>query len=256
MRQEEIMTKVLNCSIPTYYKKKRDNNPSVLVLEKYFSKKDLKEFLETGRIEKLEKMDFLQNQVIKKNRIKYLKSFTYPYGSLSKSHTVFIDFYFNFLKELKDQEERDIGFVHFTYFGSFINHDFQYLLTQYLLSQSLMEYQKKIDKDFVNSFKESKIEYTDLVSQGIFDYTSHEVEQLSKESVRSDCRLDILNNYDNLHKHFAIFDEWDSYMLLFLKECLDSDFKILFDEDDDKKLQEEALYHIKKWNELFNQEVG
>lgn len=242
----EFISKLLGVHRNSYFNYKKQNRPIILFLEKYFKKGDLEEFLKTDKVEKLEKMDFLQNQVIQKNRVKYLKSFTYfnPYGSLAKSHTVFINFYFNFLKELRDQEKRDVGFVHFTYSDSFINHDFQYLLTQYLLSQSLIKYQKNID----DNFEQYKIEYTDLEVTG---QDTHEVEQLSKKSVRSDCRLDILDKYDDLHKHFEIFNGWDSYMLLFLKECLDTNFKILFDENDNKKLQDEALYHIEKWNKFI-----
>lgn len=240
------IAKLIGNNEKTIYRWKKEKRQIIDLLEKYFTKQDLEEFLETDKINKFDKMNFLQNKVIEKNRIKYLKSFinSNPYGSLSRSHTTFINFYFNFLKELKFQEERDIRFNHFTYSGSFINYDFQYLLAQYLLSESLTMYQKNID----DSFKQYKIEYTDLA---VVEQDTHEIGQLSKESARSDCRLDILAKYDDLHKHFEIFNGWDSYMLLFLKECLDSDFKILFNENDDIKLQNEALYHIEKWDKLF-----
>ena len=74
MKQEDLMTEILNCSVPTYYKKKREGNPGVLLIEKYFTKNKLKEFLETGKVEKFEKglvVDEFVNKVIDRLFNKY-----------------------------------------------------------------------------------------------------------------------------------------------------------------------------------------
>lgn len=51
---QEEYCRLLDVSRNTYYAHKRENRPIIALLEKYFSKKDLEEFLETGKISKLE----------------------------------------------------------------------------------------------------------------------------------------------------------------------------------------------------------
>lgn len=57
MKQETIMCQLFNFSIATYYKRKRENNLAIKLVELYFSKESLQEFLETKKIEKFEKLD-------------------------------------------------------------------------------------------------------------------------------------------------------------------------------------------------------
>jgi hypothetical protein len=47
-----------------------------------------------------------------------------------------------------------------------------------------------------------------------------------------------------VYKHFNIFDKWDNYMLLFLIECIDNEFKNLYDKNDDIKNKNEAIFQI------------
>lgn len=60
----KIITKFIGWkSENTYYDWKKQNRPIILFLEKYFEEKDLKEFLETGKISKLETKE-IENQKI------------------------------------------------------------------------------------------------------------------------------------------------------------------------------------------------
>ena len=54
MKLEEIYMELFEFSRPTYYKWKRENIKVIKLLEKYFSKEDLEEFLKTETIRKLE----------------------------------------------------------------------------------------------------------------------------------------------------------------------------------------------------------
>ena len=54
MKLEEIMIKLFNFSRPTYFKRKREQLPIIMLLEKYFTKDELKEYLEIQKINKLE----------------------------------------------------------------------------------------------------------------------------------------------------------------------------------------------------------
>ena len=68
MKEEEIYIKLFQFSRPTYYKWKRENVPVIALLEKYFSKEELQEFLQTGSIQKQENMQKL-NILQKKEEI-------------------------------------------------------------------------------------------------------------------------------------------------------------------------------------------
>ncbi len=54
MKLDEIMMCLYNNSRGTYYKWKKENRPIILLLEKYFKKDDLEEFLNTNKIKDLD----------------------------------------------------------------------------------------------------------------------------------------------------------------------------------------------------------
>lgn len=51
-----FLTQLFRCSRPTWNNWKKENRPIVTLLEKYFSNEELVEFLETGKIKKLERI--------------------------------------------------------------------------------------------------------------------------------------------------------------------------------------------------------
>lgn len=65
MKREDIFSKLFEFSIPTFYNWQREKRPIIKLLDKYFSKEELEDFLEYGAIEKLEFLkfqDYLQNE--------------------------------------------------------------------------------------------------------------------------------------------------------------------------------------------------
>ncbi len=71
MKQETIMCKIFNFSIATYYKRKREKNHAIYLIEKYFSKEDLEEFIKEGQVKEF-------NRIIKikdSNEYKLFKEF-------------------------------------------------------------------------------------------------------------------------------------------------------------------------------------
>jgi len=47
---KQVASKVLGCSLASYYAWDKQKRPIIALLEKYFTKEDLEEFLETGEI--------------------------------------------------------------------------------------------------------------------------------------------------------------------------------------------------------------
>lgn len=56
MRYEKIITLLMCFSRNTFFVWKREKRPIISLLEKYHSKEELQEFLETGKIQKQEKI--------------------------------------------------------------------------------------------------------------------------------------------------------------------------------------------------------
>lgn len=231
MKKDAIVSKIIGSSVPTYYNWKREQRPIINLLEKYFSKEELEEFLQNEKINKFEKFNFINNEILEKNRIKYLKSFTSdnPFGSLYQSHSTFIKFYFDFILELKKDEE-------------FYKKDFDFLLNQYILIFSIENYQYNLDNDFDNMEEEIEKNYREL------DETL-DCKILAKNEIKEISKLERVEKYEDLYKHFNIFNNWDSSMLLFLDECINNNFQNLLNKDDAQKFQNEAQYHIDKFSD-------
>lgn len=71
MKKEEVYTKLFSFSAPTFYNWQRENRPIILLLEKYFSKEELEEFLLKGEITRITKCESLQKmETALKNRCK------------------------------------------------------------------------------------------------------------------------------------------------------------------------------------------
>ncbi|ADN08239.1 hypothetical protein [Sulfurimonas autotrophica] len=73
MKLEEIIMKLFGFSRPTYFKKKREQLPIMVLLEQYFSKQELEEFVKNNQIKKFElikNMNFeeLKNKINQPNR--------------------------------------------------------------------------------------------------------------------------------------------------------------------------------------------
>lgn len=54
MKTEEIYMELFDFSRPTYFKRKREHNKALLLIQKYFSEKEILEFIQTGSIQRLE----------------------------------------------------------------------------------------------------------------------------------------------------------------------------------------------------------
>lgn len=73
MTFKKVMATLFATAEGTFYKWKKQQRPIVLLIEKYFTKEDIEEFLETGKITKLENIA--------------------PYDYLSEKHLIDLSFY-------------------------------------------------------------------------------------------------------------------------------------------------------------------
>ncbi|ARU47245.1 hypothetical protein [Sulfurospirillum diekertiae] len=59
MTHKEVMAKLFDFNATTYYAWKKQNRPIITLLDQYFSKEDIEEFLEFGSIEKFGFLEFI-----------------------------------------------------------------------------------------------------------------------------------------------------------------------------------------------------
>lgn len=101
MTFKETMAALFSTAEGTYYKWKREERPIILLLEKYFTKEDLEEFLETGKIRKFENTDIVVNFINSRKSLYFDFFKKHNQGSIVNIATPGIKLYFKFLYFLK-----------------------------------------------------------------------------------------------------------------------------------------------------------
>ena len=213
---------------------KKEKRPIINLLYKYFTKEELKEFLETGKIDKFDKLNFLYDKVITINQKLYIESFTsnFSYLKLSSAHDVFKDLYFSFLLNLKEKE-------------NLINSDFNSLLLLFINDYLLDKYintvndEKSMKSAIEHKFKSFKKEFIEWDDKKILAFTKEEIEKILKMFSNEDFR--------NIQKHLESFKSWDSYMMIYLDNILKSNFELFINSGN-----EELLYHAIGFNVYLN----
>ncbi len=240
MTQSETMSELLEISENSYFRwKKKDHVRLINLIERYFKKEDLEEYLETDKINKSEKLNFLYEQVIDKNSKIYLDSFTsnFNYLKLSTSHSIFIDFYFYFLFKLKENE--NLFKEQFNNLLNVLLHD--YLMNKYIRTISDEENIKKTIEQFKKEFKEINI--------------SININSNFGEPSDFDVRTEILNQFKrqndsdlkDIQKHLDCFKLWNDEMMMYLDYLLKNNLEIFLDSGN-----EELIFHAIGFNIYIN----
>lgn len=90
-----IASEILGCTLASYYNWDNQNRPIIEILERYFSKEDLTEFLETGKMSKLEQED-------EKTNLENIMIDNAVYSAKNKYIKLFDDGFFNIARPAKD----------------------------------------------------------------------------------------------------------------------------------------------------------
>lgn len=192
---------ILGIARRTYFhwQKSSDKAYAINLFNKYFTKEDLEEFLKKGKIDRLEKLNSLFNETIFKYETIYIDSFTKNsrYSSLSMAHDIFIDFYFQFLCKLKNNE------------------NYQELDFNALLYSELHKY---VQKRYIYDSSEENIQ-KELKDQELINNKNSRKEMLHSITIKSQ------NDFFKVQTHFSYFKSWDEGMLFFLDFNLKNNFK-------------------------------
>jgi len=97
-----LMSTLFGFSAPTYYSWKKENRPIISLIDKYFTKEDLEQFLEKGVVQKYEDIDKINN-MMDEQRTNYLSFNVNKSISIGTWDNNSLYLYFSFLKFLKEK---------------------------------------------------------------------------------------------------------------------------------------------------------
>lgn len=187
----KLVSNLLGISEKSYYRWKEERKIFAL-LENYFTDQDIEEFLNTGKIGKFEKLTYLNTKLILKNQCKYLESFKGKFldKSLKTSHSIFINFYFSFLVNLKE------------------------------ISLKENIYDLKINDILFSSIN------TFLLDK--YNNSLLEINNLKKETLRS-IKVENETNLKDIQKYTSCFKNWNEDMLIYLDYALSDNLQSFLD---------------------------
>ena len=96
-----LMSTLFGFSAPTFYSWKKEGRPIIKLLEKYFTREELEEFLENGKIKKFEQVNRFNNFLFIYRNL-YFKFIQDDFGQINNMHNHILIYYFEYLFYLKN----------------------------------------------------------------------------------------------------------------------------------------------------------
>ncbi len=106
---KEVASKILGCTLASYYNWDKQGRPIISLLEKYFSKEDLEEFLERGDIKRLNTGDSYRIDPMLIDHIKHSLKTIKGRGIFEKlNHLIPYKIFISILEDLKNDSEIEL----------------------------------------------------------------------------------------------------------------------------------------------------
>lgn len=154
MNQNELMSKLFGFSAPTYFRWKKEERPIIQLLEKYFDKTDLEEFILRKKISRLDNINS-SDTILFSYTTAYHQFFTKIYNNslfedyVKDTNTYKSTLVYNYFKFLQEEDNnifslidrRDFNVVLLKYFFTNSN-----LNADYLLSDDTLKYLTNMDE--------------------------------------------------------------------------------------------------------------
>ena len=245
------LSKLLGNSLKTISNWKKEKRPIINLLLKYFSKEDLQEFIEFGKINKFENNNSIQEYFIETNKNKYIQSFKSTSPSLRSIYEESIkDFYFYFLTNLKNKKNF-FSSTDYEYESNFIEkYDFNKALSDYIFKNQEKEFEKdnfdkrllyvkeKIEKEHTNFVKFTDENFSNednakSKTDNFYFYEEKEKQNLIKEIIEHSQK-----QFEHIYNHLSFIQYWDNDMYFFINYLIKTDFELFINSNND-----ELLYH-------------
>ncbi|MCG3654660.1 hypothetical protein [Aliarcobacter butzleri] len=223
MTFKETMANLFSASEGAYYKWKRENRPIIQLVDKYLSKENIEEFLETGKIQKFETISYITNNYIQKNLKIYIDSFKKSQSLLSEPHVNdnFIDFYFYFLTNFENLN---------------LSSNANFSGIHSVLAQFLYLYQiKELEIGKINEEME-ELE----IKLAIPNINKDEIKKHTKEKLF----LENKGKFRGIIKFYSTFNTWSDDMYYFLQLVIKEEFGYFISSGNDELLYQAIGYLV------------
>ena len=106
MTFKEVMAAIFSTAEGTFYKWKRENRPIISLLETYFNKEELEEFLKTGKISKMETLNRVEELYLRQKDLYFSNMYKVIFSkngidTIAQLDEAVLRFYFQYLYFLK-----------------------------------------------------------------------------------------------------------------------------------------------------------
>lgn len=248
---KQLACEILDISTRSYSNFSKQKRLIIHLLEKYFTKEDLQEFIEFGKINKFENNDSIQEYFIETNKNKYIQSFKSTSPSLRSIYEESIkDFYFYFLTNLKNKKNF-FSSTDYEYESNLIEkYDFNKALSDYIFKNQEKEFEKgNFDKRLLYVKEKLEKEHTDFIEFTDKNFSNkynaksktdnfNFDEEKEKQNLIKEIIEHSQKQFEHIYNHLSFIQYWDNDMYFFIDYLIKTDFELFINSNND-----ELLYH-------------
>lgn len=255
---KQLACEILDISTRSYSNFSKQKRLIITLLEKYFTKEDLQEFIEFGKINNFENNNSIQEYFIETKKNKYIQNFKNNNSSLKfvAENEYITDFYFYFLTNLKNKKNF-FSTTDYEYESYFIErYDFNKALSDYIFENQQKEFEKKNFEIRLLSIKEEKEAEHEYFIKDIEEFFPQQKNETKKDEIKlknNDFNFDeekekqnlikeIIEHsqkqFEHIYNHLSFIQHWDNDMYFFINFLIKTDFELFINSGDD-----ELLYH-------------
>lgn len=252
MTQSEVMSNLLEISENSYYRwKKKDHIKLITLIEKYFTTKDLEEFIQSSKINKFENINYIQEYFIETNKNKYIQSFNFSYSQASTS-----------IKNIAIAEGYFILDFYFYFLSNFFNEsNFDKSLSEYRFKAEKLKLKRDNVKINISNIKDLKKEENNELNKIIVEYFTHDNNnnnidfKFDEEKEEQYLIQKILENENEKFKItsniLGFIRNWDKDMVFFINHLIKTDFELFINSGNDELLYHAIGFLVYSNNDLY-----
>lgn len=248
---KQLACEILDISTRSYSNFSKQKRLIIHLLEKYFTKEDLQEFIEFSKINKFENNNSIQEYFIETNKNKYIQSFKSTSPSLRSIYEESIkDFYFYFLTNLKNKKNF-FSSTDYEYESNLIEkYDFNKALSDYIFKNQEKEFEKgNFDKRLLYVKEKLEKEHTDFIEFTDKNFSNkynaksktdnfNFDEEKEKQNLIKEIIEHSQKQFEHIYNHLSFIQYWDNDMYFFIDYLIKTDFELFINSNND-----ELLYH-------------
>lgn len=251
---KQLACEILDISTRSYSNFSKQKRLIITLLEKYFTKEDLQEFIEFGKINNFENNNTIQEYFIETNKNKYIQSFNFSYSQASTS-----------IKNIAIAEGYFILDFYFYFLSNFFNEsNFDKSLSEYRFKAEKLKLKRDNVKINISKIKDLKKEENNELNKIIVEYFSYDKDNnidfkfdeekeeqylIEKILENENQKLNIISNI------LGFIRNWDKDMIFFINHLIKTDFELFINSGNDELLYHAIGFLVYSNNDLYISKV-